>query len=324
MSEDRPVTPLFSIIIAAHDAERTLPDTLESIREQTWSDWEAVVVDDGSVDGTAAVARRYAEHDQRLRVLSQAHCGVARARNAGIAVARARWLLPLDADDMLLPDALSAQSRFIDEHPGRHIYSWGILVQRPDGRREPWKTGALPRDIAEFTLPQLLAGNLLTVMTVASAELVDALGGFRDVELEDYDLWLRAFASGARHVHNPEPLAVYRASGSSRNADVDRRELGTAKVLRDLAASGGVSPSVSREARRQARFWEAVVGRRHLEARLLAGDASRARREFWRVRAAYRDRPKWLVGLLLVTVSPRLLARLIPARRPEDTNVTVG
>lgn len=311
--------PLFSVIIAARNASRFLPETLESLLAQSFPDWEAIVVDDGSVDATAAVAGGFTERDSRIRLLRQAHGGVALARNAGVAVARAPWLLPLDSDDMLLPQALHEQSRFIAGNPGRLVYSWGVLLQEPDGSRRVWRTSAAHSNVEEFRLAQLIHENLLTIMTVVSTAWVRQLGGFRDCELEDYDLWLRAFAAGATHIHNPALLGVYRVSSVSRNADLDRRELGMASVLRHLSGSADVSPEMRRRALRRARYWEAVVGRRHLETRLRAGDESCARRDYWKYRVAYQPH-KWAAGLLVAMLRPRLLARLVPAR-PTPTNL---
>ena len=97
-----------SVVIAAHNAAATLGETLGSLRIQTQGDWEAVVVDDGSTDDTAAIAERYAARDSRIRVVRQARQGPGPARNTGIALSRHLWLLFLDAEDIVKPAARAA------------------------------------------------------------------------------------------------------------------------------------------------------------------------------------------------------------------------
>jgi cellulose synthase/poly-beta-1,6-N-acetylglucosamine synthase-like glycosyltransferase len=92
-----------SVIIPAHKAVETITDTLDSLLAQTSPAWEAIVVDDGSSDDTAAVAARFAERDARLRLVQQSPHGVRAARNIGISFARYDWGLFLDADDWLAP-----------------------------------------------------------------------------------------------------------------------------------------------------------------------------------------------------------------------------
>ncbi|HYO82165.1 MAG TPA: glycosyltransferase family 2 protein, partial [Bryobacteraceae bacterium] len=95
-----------SVIIPARNSEATLARTLDSLRAQSIEHWEAIVVNDGSSDGTPAIAREYAERDGRIRVITGAGKGVSAARNCGIAAARCDWLVFLDADDELRPDYL--------------------------------------------------------------------------------------------------------------------------------------------------------------------------------------------------------------------------
>ena len=96
--------PKVTVVIAAYNAERFIRQTLDSVFAQTLRDVELIVVDDGSTDGTPAILRTI--DDRRLSVLRQANGGVSAARNAGLALARAPYIFFLDADDVLLPDAL--------------------------------------------------------------------------------------------------------------------------------------------------------------------------------------------------------------------------
>lgn len=100
-------TPAFSVIVPAYNLEKLLPRCLDSLLAQTFPDWECLVVDDGSADGTGAVADAYAARDPRFVVIHRENGGVSSARNAGIEAARAEDLLFLDGDDTLEPIALA-------------------------------------------------------------------------------------------------------------------------------------------------------------------------------------------------------------------------
>jgi len=98
---------MFSIIIPAYNCEKTLHRTLESVASQTYTDWEAIVVNDGSKDGTLKVAESFSKQDKRIRVIDKKNAGVSSARNVGLASARGEFICFLDADDALPPMALS-------------------------------------------------------------------------------------------------------------------------------------------------------------------------------------------------------------------------
>ena len=109
-------TPI-AVVVPAYNAARTLARTLESALNQTHRALEVLVVDDGSSDGTAALAREFSERDSRLRVIVQPNGGVARARNRGIQEARAKYVAPLDADDLWHPTKLAKQLAVLSAAP---------------------------------------------------------------------------------------------------------------------------------------------------------------------------------------------------------------
>jgi peptidoglycan/xylan/chitin deacetylase (PgdA/CDA1 family) len=211
-----------SIIIPAHDAAETIAETLESLLAQTYSGWEAIVVDDGSSDETAAIAASFAERDARIRVISQPQGGVSDARNAGIALARYAWLLFLDADDWLLPQHLKRMTNALISDPDLDAVHCGWTHVAPDGRLS-----------GEQYCPQL--GDLFAVLTrycafavhacVVRRSLVEAVGGFDPTlrTCEEWDLWQRIARSGARFGAIREVLALYRMRPDS--LSVNSRQL---------------------------------------------------------------------------------------------------
>src|SRR3989441_7830895 len=106
--------PVVSVVIPVYNGERYLADAIQSVLDQTYQNLEVIVVDDGSRDGSAAVAKRFGE---AIRYVHRANGGVCKARNTGIAVARGTYLAFLDQDDLWLPDKLAAQVAYLDSHP---------------------------------------------------------------------------------------------------------------------------------------------------------------------------------------------------------------
>ena len=102
---------LVSVVIPAYQAEATLARALESVLAQSWHNLQVIVVDDGSRDGTLAVAREAAKRDDRVQVLTQANAGVSAARNLGLAACRGTWICFVDADDTLPADSVAIRVR---------------------------------------------------------------------------------------------------------------------------------------------------------------------------------------------------------------------
>jgi glycosyltransferase involved in cell wall biosynthesis len=199
-------------VIPAYNAERHLVETLRSLSGQTLTDWEAVVVDDGSGDGTARVAEQHG--DSRVRVFRQANAGVCAARNRGMAEGHAPLVLFLDADDRLRPDALERLAAAL-EHDVTLAAAYGeATVIDASGRvagtgRRPWFTH---RPSGNVVRP-LLGRNFLYVGAVmARREAVSAAGNF-DTTLrlyEDWEFWCRLSLQGPFAYIGGEPVLEYR------------------------------------------------------------------------------------------------------------------
>ena len=100
------MTPFFSIIIPVYNVAPYLRECLDSVLAQTFTDWEAICVDDGSTDGSGAILDEYAAKDNRVVVIHRANEGVSKTRNVGMKSAKGEWMLYLDADDVLVKDGL--------------------------------------------------------------------------------------------------------------------------------------------------------------------------------------------------------------------------
>src|ERR1035437_9267548 len=100
--------PLVSVIIPVYNMQEFLAQTIESVLSTTYSSFEVIIVDDGSTDDSLRIANEYSDKDKRIRVLSQQNSGVSTARNHAIREAFGKYILPVDADNLLSPDYIES------------------------------------------------------------------------------------------------------------------------------------------------------------------------------------------------------------------------
>ncbi|PZR83100.1 MAG: hypothetical protein DI537_35435 [Stutzerimonas stutzeri] len=227
--EDRSL-PRVSVVIPAFNAAATLGETLASVLAQTFESWEAVVVDDGSEDGTAEIVEEFVARDRRVRSISQNNAGLAAARNRGICESLGPLLLFLDADDMIAPDHLKNLAAAIGSETGIVAYSG---YRRIDEAGIPFSTVFDPSIAAQPFLAFGWRNKLAVHAVLMPRALIDEVGGFDPAlpTCEDWDMWLRLARCGARFVGTPEPTALYRTSSRSMSRDFVRLEAGAAEVL---------------------------------------------------------------------------------------------
>lgn len=230
--------PRFSIVVPAFNAEKTLPETLDAVAEQTLGDWECIVVDDGSTDATAALAASFVERDPRFALISQENRGTGGAYNSGVRAAIGRWVTICSADDVLLGSHLETMSAAIDAHPGHDIYSCNGYYLYADGSQEL----VYPPDASterSWPLEEVLAACFFSVGTCYRRRLFDEIGGYAEnVFGEDYDFWLRAMARGATHYFVAEPLALHRISAMQKSANLRRAYESDIRSIGSVAESG--------------------------------------------------------------------------------------
>lgn len=250
-----------SVIVPAHNAAATLPETLRSIAAQTFADWEAVVADDHSTDGTATAADGI---DERIRVVSSGvNLGPAGARNLAIEHASGELLALLDADDLWLPDYLAEQVALYDRAlaggrpPG--IVACDAYLLEGD-RRLPGTYAQTYGSPAGIGVDRLLRENPIYVSALFPRAVLEEVGPFstRTFGSEDHDLWLRIVETGREVIYNPRPLAVYRLRAGSVSADRPRMARTAQATYRLALERGRLSPRQRRIARRELRLQRAV------------------------------------------------------------------
>ncbi len=215
------IAPAFSLIMPAHGTRAWIGEAIESVRAQTLTDWELIVVDDGSPDGLAEVVAPLLR-DERITLIRQANAGASAARNVGAAQSRAPLLSFIDSDDVLAPDFLERTASILASQPGVGIV--GCLMERFDerpgdhggvaepalGQFEPWWD--TPHCLAEFlTHPFAYHGATMR------RSLFEVTGGYStDLAIhEDFEIWLKVIASGGRPHILPSPHYFWRENPDS-------------------------------------------------------------------------------------------------------------
>jgi teichuronic acid biosynthesis glycosyltransferase TuaG len=222
---------LVSIITPAYNCERYLPETIQSVLEQTWQNWEIIICDDGSTDSTGKIADDYAARDQRIIVIHQPNIGLpAVTRNRAARVARGVLIAFLDGDDRWKSDKLMAQVEYLNSHPEYEaIHTSYEIIGEPSVVEFYKKIWEWPHhDVATYEMLFLKPVIHISSLMVCRSAFQE-LGGFDEDPhfrgVEDYDFFLR-LAARKPIPHIRRPLSCYRlVKGSvSHNAFYGRHD----------------------------------------------------------------------------------------------------
>ena len=203
------IDELVSIIMPVHNGANTIGESIESVLKQTYEQWELIIIDDCSTDGTQMVVEGYS--DKRIRYVSlQQNCGVANARNMGIRVAKGRYLAFLDSDDLWLPKKLMEQLAFMKQKRCGFSYTeYRQFVDKVDCM------GHLIRihDCVDYRT--LLKGNEIGCLTVMLDRHIIPEIEMPSARHEDYITWLNLLRTGRKAYGLHKDLARYRKSAKS-------------------------------------------------------------------------------------------------------------
>ena len=195
--------PTVSIIVPAYKLEEFLPESLDSVLAQSYTDWECIIVDDASPDRCGEIAESYAINDNRFKVVhNEINQYLAGALNVGIAQAKGRYILPLDADNVLPPHAVELLTTALENDRSLHIAYGNVEFLEPNGKR--WHSGWPPQFRAEWQIKrsedQARPNNLIPSGSMFRRQVWELTGGYRKrwKTAEDADFWTRATSYGFR------------------------------------------------------------------------------------------------------------------------------
>lgn len=224
--------PFFSVIIPAYNAENFIEEALDSVAKQTFQDYEIVVVDDGSRDGTYEKVRLWKEAHPHIpmKIIRQENRGIGGARNTGVRSARGKYLAFLDADDLWLERKLEVVAQHLDRSPLADLVCHDEWIDNGEKLKKstlgPYKTY---RDL-------LFKRNCIsTSATALRRQAMNQTGWFsedlRFNSVEDFEFWLRLAKAGTRIEYLHEILGVYRLQGQGITSNITKHIQKSLNVL---------------------------------------------------------------------------------------------
>ena len=223
--------PQISVAMSVYNGERFLAAAIDSVLAQTFTDFEFLIVDDGSSDGTAAILRDYAAVDSRVRPIIRENRGLVTSLNQMLADARAPIVARMDADDVCHSERFARQLAFLAQHPDHGVVgSWSEDIDEHGERLQ--RPGCDHPLTHEDMLAAIVAGRHVICHPAAMyrRDVVLSVGGYHGAfrHCEDYDLWLR-LASVTRLANIPERLVRYRRyDGQVSARHATEQQIGTA------------------------------------------------------------------------------------------------
>lgn len=201
--------PKISIIIPCYNQAQYLPETLDSVLAQTFTDWECVIVNDGSQDDTEMIAKQYCTKDSRFIYVFQSNEGLASARNNGIHYSSGEFILPLDSDDKIGPSYIEKALRHFNNYPQTKLVY--CKARRFGDIDEPWP-------LPPYNYNQLIWQNCIFCSAIYKRVDYDKTIGYNPnmkSGLEDWDFWLSLLDAKSEVYQLDEVLFYYRYHGVS-------------------------------------------------------------------------------------------------------------
>lgn len=206
-------SPKVSIIVPCYNQAHFLNDSLQSVLNQIFEAWECIIVNDGSPDNTEEVAQKWSAKDARFKYVKKPNGGLSSARNAGIAISRGDFILPLDADDLIHQDYLQKLLPVIENNDAIEVVSCYSIFFRNTidnvvNTRKPTGT----------TIDALLYENMIMATSLYRKESWNRVGGYDESMkdgFEDWDFWISILKDGAEFKIVPEFLFYYRKAAAS-------------------------------------------------------------------------------------------------------------
>lgn len=217
---------LISVIIPAYNYAHFLPQALNSILEQTYANWECIIIDDGSTDDTKVVAKKFTAADDRIKYHYQVNAGLSASRNKGIELAKGEWIQFLDADDLLHSEKFSKQlAVFMREQDADIVYSDYMWFEQSIQAAwiAPGYYSAIKGDACKAFLMSWEKGFSIPIHSYLFRRSCFMRWGLFDIHLpthEDLDLQLRYSLHGAAYVYSEGVMAYYRVHQNSMAKDL--------------------------------------------------------------------------------------------------------
>jgi glycosyltransferase involved in cell wall biosynthesis len=311
---DQTGSPLVSVIIPAYNVAEFIGEALDSVLAQTYTDFEVIVINDGSPD-TPKLERALAPYLSRIVYIKQENRGVSAARNAGITAARGPLIAFLDGDDVWLPNYLEVQVKRIQADPTIDVlYPNVLMFGEASEAGEEFMT--LCPSNGEVTFERLLRQECnVSNCSIARKEALVRAGMFDETlrSVEDFDLWLRVVKGGGRIAYHRDVLARYRRRSGSLTADPIWLSEHVIEVLEKVRQRTDLTPSERAIVDEQDEYFHALLRLHEGKRAFFSGDTAGAIDGLTEANRFFRNR-KTALTLMMLRVAPRLLLRAYDLR----------
>lgn len=217
--------PLVSVIMPVYNSEKFLDESISSVIEQTYGNWELIIVDDASTDKSILLAQKYAQGEDRIKVYkNDINLGVAATRNKAVSLAEGDWIAFLDSDDIWLPNKLQTQMSFCNGGKQKLCYSGALIIGQDSA-----ETGKQIEVPPKITRTELLKGNdIVTSTAVVEKKILKKYPMVRDENVhEDFVLWSQILSECDQGVGVCKPLVKYRLTDGSKSRNKIKSSLMT-------------------------------------------------------------------------------------------------
>lgn len=229
MDNNKIINNLVSIVMPAYNCEKYIKKSIISVLQQTYKEWELIVIDDGSTDNTISIIEELVNKDNRIRFYkNKINMGVSSTRNIGIELAKGEWIAFLDSDDIWIKTKLEKQMKLYIETGAEFIFTGSAYINE---NGEPYE--------GIFEVPKLVNYKKLKIQNVISCSSVLVKKKFfnnikmmNDDMHEDYAVWLRILEIGIDAYGINEPLIIYRISKNSKSGNKIKTLKMTYRVFR--------------------------------------------------------------------------------------------
>jgi glycosyltransferase involved in cell wall biosynthesis len=299
--------PAVTVVIPAYNASRYIAQALDSVKAQTFGDYEVIVVNDGSED-REELERILHSHPLPIIYLSQENRGVSAARNAAIKIGRGEFYAQLDSDDQWKPNYLEVQLGILNDNPDiALIYPNATIIG--DGATSEMDFMEKSPSEGEVTFEALLQQKCIVMTSVTARMNVIREAGMFDESIrscEDFDLWLRIVKNGGRILYHRRPLVLYRRHEGSLSSDRVWMTRHLLAVYEKSAGAFKLTPAETEILNKQITSTRAMLRLFEGKRALTTGGASAALVHFKEANEHLRS-PKLSLVIVLLRHLPRLV-----------------
>lgn len=309
--------PKVSVIIPAYNIAEYIAESLDSVLAQTFTDFEIIVINDGSPD-TEEFEKVLEKYFDRIIYLKHENTGVGPARNVAIGHSRGSLLAFLDGDDVWLPEFLASQVNFLESndydlvYADARLFGGSVLDGRTFMRDAPSTGEATFESLLDMRCNVILSGSLARRRAVLDAGMFEP----KNVRAQDFNLWLRMAHQGARVGYQTKVLLKYRVRRESLSGDQVQRVEREIDAYQRICAMINLNDAQRKIVEKQLKRLEADLELERGKAFLLGEDFVSARKAFEKANA-YRQSKRLGLIINFIKIAPRLLLKIYRSRRQD-------